>query len=161
MTAPQSPIAPDSSEVAAQLQPVLIDLVALALNGKQAHWHVRGRQFNSVHTQLDSLVAEVRACTDDIAERIVALGVAVDGRAHTVAALTSAFPDGFLADDKVIRLIVEQLDQTIDRARGTIGPLETKDPVSQDLVLQLLRTLEEHRWMFEAQTNGTDGDRQL
>lgn len=153
MTAPQSPIAPDASEVATQLQPVLIDLVALALNGKQAHWHVRGRNFMPVHEQLDSLVTDVRECADDIAERIVALGIAVDGRAHTVSELTGAFPDGFLSDDKVVRLMVEQLDQTIDRARATVGPLETKDPVSQDLTLQLLRTLEKHRWMFEAQTN--------
>jgi starvation-inducible DNA-binding protein len=155
MPAPQSPIAPDSSEVAAQLQPVLIDLVALALSGKQAHWHVRGRLFTPVHEQLDTLVADVRACADEIAERIVALGIAADGRAHTVAELTSAFPHGFLADDKVVMLIVEQLDVAIDRARATIGPLETKDPVSQDLVLQLLRILEKHRWMFEAHTNTT------
>lgn len=153
MTAPRSPIAPDGSEVATQLQPVLIDLVALALNGKQAHWHVRGRNFTPVHERLDTLVTDVRECADDIAERIVALGIAVDGRAHTVAELTTAFPDGFLSDDKVIRLIVEQLDQTIDRARATIGPLETTDPVSQDLVLQLLRILEKHRWMLDAQAN--------
>jgi starvation-inducible DNA-binding protein len=53
---PQSPIAPDSKEVATQLRPVLIDLIALALDGKQAHWHVRGRHFMSLHKQLDALV---------------------------------------------------------------------------------------------------------
>lgn len=155
MTAAQRSTAPDGTEVATQLQPVLIDLVALALNGKQAHWHVHGRQFTSVHEKLDSLVTDVRAYADSVAERIVTLGVAVDGRAHTVADMTNPFPDGFLSDDKAIGLIVEQLDQTIDRARATLGPLESTDLVSQDLVLQLLHALEKHRWMFAAQANTT------
>lgn len=153
MSAPHGPIAVEGRDVATQLQPVLVDLVALALNGKQAHWHVRGRHFTPVHEQLDSLVTDVRTHADELAERIVALGMTADGRAHTVAEATSVFPDGFLADDKVVALIVEQLDSVIDRARKTVGPLDGIDLVSQDLILQLLHTLEKHRWMFQAQTN--------
>jgi starvation-inducible DNA-binding protein len=155
VTAPQSPIGVNGQDVAAHLQPILLDLVALSLNGKQAHWHVRGRHFTPLHEQLDQLVADARRYADEVAERVVALGVAVDGRAQTVAEATRSFPDGFLADDKVIALIIEQLDAVIDRARETVGPLDGIDLVSQDLVLQLLHALEKHRWMFEAQTDAS------
>lgn len=152
MTAPQSPIKVDGKAVAGQLQPILLDLVALALNGKQAHWHVHGRQFLSIHGQLDELVADVRAHTDRIAERIVSLGVPADGRVHTVAEATAVFPEGFLADDKVLALIIEHIDTTIDHAREALGPLDGIDLASQDLVLEALQTLEKHRWMFAATT---------
>jgi starvation-inducible DNA-binding protein len=42
------------------LQPLLTDLTALALHGKQAHWHVTGRDFLPVHEQLDRIVADAR-----------------------------------------------------------------------------------------------------
>lgn len=150
MSAPDSPIKVDGHDVTAQLQPVLVDLIALALNGKQAHWHVYGRQFTSVHERLDVVVADARSYADEVAERIVALGVPVDGRPHAVAESGAEFAEGFLPDDKVVALIVEQLDRVIERARETLGPLESIDQVSQDIVLGLLRTMEKHRWMFAA-----------
>ena len=152
MTDSQSPNRVDGQEVATHLRPLLPHLLALALNGKQAHWHVRGRHFTPVHEQLDTLVADARQYADDVAERVVALGVPVDGRAHTVAEAEPSFPEGFLSDDKVLSLIVEQLDAVIARAREALSPLEGVDLVSQDLVIEILSTLEKHRWMFEAQT---------
>jgi len=53
---------------------MLVDLVDLALSGKQAHWNVQGRQLRSVHLFLDELVASWRAFADQVAERAVALG---------------------------------------------------------------------------------------
>lgn len=151
MTYRQSSRAVDGREVATHLQPVVSLLQALALNGKQAHWHVRGRHFMSVHEQLDAVVADARKYADDLAERVVALGEAVDGRPHTVAEATGVFPEGFLADDKALILMIEQLEAVIERARSGLEPLEEIDLVSQDLLIELLEVLEKHRWMFEAQ----------
>jgi starvation-inducible DNA-binding protein len=150
VTAHHSPTV-NGQQVARHLQPLLLDLIALSLNGKQAHWHVRGRHFTPLHEQLDKLVADARQYSDEVAERVVALGVAVDGRAQTVAEATASVPDGFLADDKVISVIVELLDAVIERARAAVEPLDELDLVSQDLLIQLLHALEKHRWMFQAQ----------
>jgi starvation-inducible DNA-binding protein len=143
-----------ASEVASCLQPVLTDLLALTLNLKQAHWHVRGQHFTPVHELLDTVVADARTYSDDVAERVVALGVAVDGRPESVADKTSLphIADGFLTDDKLVAAVVEQLDAAIESARAALKPLDEADPVSQDIVIELLRELEKHRWMFEAQT---------
>ena len=51
---PESSIDPDvSSGVAQFLAPIVVDLQALAIDGKQAHWHVRGANFQAVHELLD------------------------------------------------------------------------------------------------------------
>ena len=141
-------------DVARCMQPVLVDLIALSLNAKQAHWHVQGHHFMQVHLQLDELVADARRFADEVAERLVALDATVDGRPAAVATTTNLpeFDQGFLADDKVVSAIVDQIDATIGRARAAVEPLDDIDKVSQDVVIELLRALEKHRWMFAAQT---------
>ncbi|GAA2759854.1 DNA starvation/stationary phase protection protein [Actinopolymorpha rutila] len=140
-------------DVAKVLQPVLVDLVGLALNGKQLHWHVRGRYFLPVHERLDAVIDDAREFADTVAERLVALDVLADGRPATVATTTN-LPEvapGFTSDDKVVGAVVDQLDATIARARAAMEALETTDTVSQDIVIEALRALEKHRWMFAAQ----------
>src|SRR3954447_21247662 len=50
------PLDSDDRAVAGELQRMLVDLVDLALIGKQAHWNVEGAHFRSVHLFLDELV---------------------------------------------------------------------------------------------------------
>src|SRR6201992_3911726 len=71
------------------LQLILVDLIELHLQGKQAHWNVVGTNFRDLHLQLDELVDFARAGSDTIAERMRALDVVPDGRSDTVAATTS------------------------------------------------------------------------
>lgn len=85
IAASQSVSNPDVAAGVAQfLSPVVIDLTALVVNGKQAHWHVRGANFIGVHELLDTIVAHAQEWADLAAERIVALGLPVDGRLGTV-----------------------------------------------------------------------------
>ena len=136
-----------------ELQSFLIELTDLALTGKQAHWNLQGPYFLTRHEQLDTLVNDARLWSDEVAERIVAIGTPADGRVATVAEATplTAFPAGFIADDKVVGLIVDRLDVIIERTRERIGALGEVDPVSQDLVIGIQRDLEKYRWMWAAQ----------
>ncbi len=140
-------------QVAGELQALLVDFLALGLNGKQAHWHVRGRHFVPVHEQLDAIVDDAREWADLVAERAVTLGVPVDGRPDTVAETTRVLPfaEWFVGDDKVVRLVAEQLSVVAERARTAIDRLGELDLVSQDLVIEVLRGLEKHLWMLQAQ----------
>ena len=90
MTAPfvvnlHMPIDAEDREVAAELQSMLVELIDLALIGKQVHWNVEGPHFRSLHLELDELVDAWRALGDDVAERAGTLGAAPDGQAATVA----------------------------------------------------------------------------
>ncbi len=129
------------------------DFLALTLNGKQAHWHVRGRHFVPVHEQLDAIVDDAREWADLVAERAVTLGLPVDGRPGTVSETTHVVPfaEGFVEDEKVGRLDADQLSGVAEGARAAIDRLGELDLVSQDLVIEILRAREKHLWMLQAQ----------
>lgn len=138
------------SGVAQILSPVVHDLVALAVNGKQAHWHVRGENFVGVHEFLDVIVAHAQDAADTVAERIVALGLPVDARISTVAARTTTptLTDGFQQSDETVREVVAQLDAVIETVYKAVKGLEELDPVSQDVVIAIAQQLDKDRWFM-------------
>lgn len=152
MTTDDAAIQVSGQDIAEYLQPVLVDLIALTLNAKQAHWHIQGRHFTPIHEQLDELVAESRRLSDEVAERVVTLGAAVDGRPSAVAgsAVTPGH-SGFAAGGDVVTTVVKQLDDVIATARKTLAPLDDVDLVTQDLIIEAVGSLEKHHWMFAAQ----------
>lgn len=135
------------------LQDSLVDLVDLNLVAKQAHWNVVGKQFRSVHQQLDELVTAGRGFADDVAERCAALGVPPDGRAETVAkeSGTPKFDSGWHSDRDVIEFIVQALDKLIHRLRARVDETGKTDQVTQDLLIGITSKLEEAHWMWQAQ----------
>ncbi|MCW2287887.1 starvation-inducible DNA-binding protein [Leucobacter luti] len=138
------------SGVAQYLTPVVHDLIALAVNGKQAHWHVRGANFIGVHEFLDQVVAHAQVASDEVAERIVALGLPVDGRIGTVAARTSTteLSDGFQQSNVTIREMVAQLDATLTTVYAAVKGLDEIDLVSQDIVIAIAQQLDKDRWFL-------------
>jgi starvation-inducible DNA-binding protein len=136
--------------VAQYLSPVVHDLVALAVNGKQAHWHVRGENFVGVHEFLDEVVAHAQDGADEVAERIVALGLPVDARIGTVAARTTTpeLSDGFQQSDVTVREVVAQLDATLETVYAAVKGLDDVDLVSQDIVISLAQQLDKDRWFL-------------
>jgi len=59
-----------SPALAASLQAVLVDLIELHLQSKQAHWNVVGHNFRDLHPQLDEIIDIARDGSDTIAERL-------------------------------------------------------------------------------------------
>ncbi|MFW0793586.1 DNA starvation/stationary phase protection protein [Gordonia sp. CPCC 205515] len=135
------------------LQETLVDLIDLSLIAKQAHWNVVGKQFRSVHLELDVLVTVTREFTDAAAERATAIGVSPDGRAETVAktAHTKGFGEGWTKDGDVVAAVVENLQTVIAGLRERISVTEKTDPVTQDLLIGFASKLEQLHWMWQAQ----------
>ncbi|MFE9744002.1 Dps family protein [Saccharothrix saharensis] len=143
----------DKASVGAVLQATLVDLVDLSLVAKQAHWNVVGKNFRSVHLQLDELVTTARTYTDEVAERAAALGISPDGKAKTVAAGSSVpdFPGGWLKEDQVVTAVVTALGELIGRLRDRIDETDKSDLVTQDLLIEITKNLEQAHWMWQAQ----------
>jgi starvation-inducible DNA-binding protein len=141
------------NKVAGELQPLLFDLIALGLQGKQAHWNVVGPFFKSVHAQLDDIVGDAREWADDVAERIVTIGVPASGQAPNIAQQSSLdpLPEGTIRDKEAISLICDRVAMTATRARRTADSLGDLDLASQDMILEILQGLEKHLWMLRAQ----------
>ena len=139
--------------VARELQATLVDLIDLSLQGKQAHWNVIGKDFRSLHLHLDEMLAEYRAWSDEVAERLVTIGISPDGRASTVAGSTGvpAFPEGLVKDSEVVRLFVERLGKVALSMRERIKAVGDEDPITEDLFIQIGGGLEKQKWMVQAQ----------
>lgn len=134
------------------LQGLLVDLIDVSLQGKQAHWNLRGPMFRDLHLLLDELVEVARDGADKLAERCLALGVAADGRAAIVSrdSRLGAFPEGRIEDQAAVELMVDRLHVVSEAGRSRLGRLGELDVVSQDLVIHVLQDIEKHLWMFEA-----------
>jgi starvation-inducible DNA-binding protein len=136
-----------------QLQAMLVELIDLALIGKHLHWNVTGPLFRPLHEQLDEFVDSWRELSDVVAERAVALGYAADGQSGAVAAVTELKPlaRGPLEDHVVIRELSERLNDVADRARERMDRLGEIDPASEDVLIEVVRALEQQLWMIRVQ----------
>ena len=143
----------DVAAVGQDLQDTLVELTDLHLRAKQAHWNVVGRHFRQLHLQLDEVTEDLRNAADLVAERAVAIGYAPDGRPGTVAKATplAEFPPGQVLDDAVVDLMVDALAHVCGTVRHRVEHTEQLDQATQDLLIEVLQTLEKHHWMFTAQ----------
>ncbi|HEX5858921.1 MAG TPA: DNA starvation/stationary phase protection protein [Microbacterium sp.] len=134
------------------LSPVVLGLQALTINGKQAHWHVRGSNFVGVHELLDTIVAHAGDWADTAAERIVALGLPIDARVQTVAAKAKAteVPAGFTKSDELIRDVISDIDGILVDLKTAIDGLGEVDVTSQDVAIEIMRGLDKDRWFLFA-----------
>ncbi|HEX7307296.1 DNA starvation/stationary phase protection protein [Lentzea sp.] len=149
-----SPLPDDARDaVGAVLQATLVDLVDLSLIGKQAHWNVIGKNFRSVHLQLDELVVLARNAADQVAERAAALGVTPNGTAKTIADSSGVqeIETGWLKEEQVVSSITASLGSLIARMRTRIEETDKHDLVSQDLLIGITQELEQAHWMWQAQ----------
>jgi starvation-inducible DNA-binding protein len=142
-----------SPELAAALQRVLVDLIELHLQGKQAHWNVVGTNFRDLHLQLDELVDAAREASDQIAERLRALDAVPDGRSDTVAATTSIprFPAGEQNTGDVVDLIATRVYATVDTIRSVHDAVDAEDPTTSDLLHEIIDSLEKLAWMIKSE----------
>jgi starvation-inducible DNA-binding protein len=153
MTATAIQPIPDTARLSAAsaMHQLLPELVALALDAKQAHWNVIGPAFHALHTLADELAADTRTWVDRVAERAVALGFPVDARPRTVAAVSGEFPAGWVSDHEAITELIDHIDDVVATARALLADVEHADAVAHDLTVTVLEGLEKYRWMLRAQ----------
>ena len=142
-----------SPELAANLQCVLVDLVELHLQGKQAHWNVIGSNFRDLHLQLDELVDAARDASDTIAERMRALDAVPDGRSDTVAATSTLpqFPDHERNTAEVVDLITTRTYAAIDTLRTVHDAVDAEDPSTADILHAQIDGLEKLAWLIKSE----------
>jgi starvation-inducible DNA-binding protein len=142
-----------SEKLSNNLQSVLVDMIELHVQGKQAHWSVVGKNFRDLHLQLDEIILDAREFSDDVAERMRALDAMPDGRSETVTKTTHLpkFPDGEVDTTETVTLITERLDATVDNIRKVHDEVDEEDPTSADLLHAFIEKLEQYSWMVSAE----------
>ncbi|TDN92069.1 starvation-inducible DNA-binding protein [Microbacterium sp. BK668] len=142
-----------SESLSENLQRVLVDLIELASQGKQAHWNVVGKNFRDTHRQLDEIIEAARGFSDTVAERMRALHALPDGRSDTVSETTTLpeFPQGEIDTSEVVDLITERLEAAIGTCREVHDDVDEEDPTSADILHAILESLEQFAWMVSAE----------
>jgi starvation-inducible DNA-binding protein len=142
-----------SETLSENLQKVLVDLIELSLQGKQAHWNVVGRNFRDTHLQLDEIIEAARDFADTVAERMRSLHSLPDGRSDVVAQTTTLpeFPQGEIATEEIVDLMTERLDDVAATCRDVHDAVDEEDPTSADILHAVLERVEQLSWMVSAE----------
>lgn len=143
----------DRKVIRDELQRTLVQLINLSLIGKQFHWSVVGPGSRTAHLYLDELVDSWRGLADVVAERAAALGVAVDGQALTVAGSSwfGPVPVGPVEARIAVWEMTRRVAEVAEEVRFRLGPVGEVDLVSQDVLLDVVRTLEKQQWLLRVQ----------
>ena len=120
-----------SPQFVADLQRVLVDLIELHLQGKQAHWNVVGTNFRDLHLQLDELVDAAREASDTVAERLRAVDAVPDGRSDTAWTVRAV--------------------STAARGEHELDAVDVEDPTTTDLLLEIIDSLEKLAWLIKSE----------
>ncbi len=141
------------SSLTHNLQEVLVDLVELHLQGKQAHWNLIGTNFRDLHLQLDEIVDIAREASDTIAERMRALDAVPDGRSDTVAASTTlpAFPPDEQNTTETVDLVTNRIYATVSTIRRVHDAVDAVDPSTSYLLHEIIDSLEKQAWMIKSE----------
>lgn len=142
------------------LQERLVALLDLQLTLKHIHWNVVGPQFIAVHEMIDDGVDQVREMSDEVAERIAALGgTPVGTPGHVVSSRTW---DEYELGKALTQDHLKKLDRVLagvsSSHRSAVGALDDLDLVTQDLLIGQLHKLEQFQWFVRAHLEDSSGN---
>ena len=144
--------AKDRSEIAEGLSRVLADTYTLYLKTHNYHWNVTGPHFRTLHLMFEEQYRELWAATDEIAERIRALGAFAPGTYAEYGKLTSLQEDnGVPSAEQMVKNLVKGHEQVVKTARDLFKEAsEANDEVTADLMVQRMQASEKTAWMLRS-----------
>lgn len=137
----------------ALLNQQLADTFDLQGQIKQAHWNVKGPQFQQLHELFENLADQVSDYVDLIAERATQLGGTALGTVR-MAAEASRLPEYPLDPGgslQHIEALAERFAAVAASTRSAIKTAEKEDDaVTVDLLTEVCRGLDKSLWMLES-----------
>lgn len=135
---------------------VVADCYAILGQTHLCHWNVRGPGFFTLHNAFEVQYTELFAATDEIAERIRALGALAPGGLASLAKLSgiSELEEDASAERMVVHLIEanEKLLADLRTARDVSAKYE--DPETEDLMISRVQHHEKTIWMLKSYLSG-------
>jgi len=139
-------------EIAEALGRLEADTFTLYLKTHYYHWNVTGPRFRELHLTFEEQYRDLWEATDEIAERIRALGFWAPGTLAEFARLTSV-PDeeAIPGAEAMIEKLVEGHEAVLATAREVLGLAEpAADDATVDLVTGRIASHEKMAWMLSA-----------
>lgn len=138
----------------------LVALIDLALTLKHIHWNVVGPAFIGVHEMLDPQHAAVQGMVDALAERIATLGGSPQGTpGHVVEGRAWAdYSLGRATTTDHLKELDSVYGGVITSHRDAERKMVDLDPVTDDILVGQIATLEMFHWFVRAHLENPAGD---
>ena len=139
--------------VADTLGKLLADTYVLYVKTQNFHWNVTGPRFPYLHTLFQQQYEELSAATDEVAERIRALGHHAPGTMAEFLKLASVRePAAGLDTDAMVGALLADHETILREARAAQRQIqEAGDEESSDLVIGRLAAHGKAAWMLRVQ----------
>ncbi|MFN0204989.1 MAG: Dps family protein [Planctomycetota bacterium] len=140
--------------VAFDLNLQLAHLLDLAASAKQAHWNIHGPNFDGLHLLFDTIATDAYAFTDLVAERLLALRSLAKGTIQDAAEQSTfePFPNDESGWTPLTSALHERVMGCSNRLRASLDTVAA-EPVTQDMYISMITSLEKHAWMLAAHLN--------
>ena len=142
----------DRLHIADGLKKVLADSYTLYLQTHNFHWNVSGPQFRELHLMFEEHYTELAVAVDDIAERILTLGVAAPGTYNAFAKLSSIDEvDGVPEASEMVSILTRSHEQVVRTCREALkSAQDANDESSAALISDRMRIHEKTAWMLRS-----------
>lgn len=142
----------DNKAIVDGLNKVLADTFVLYFKTHSFHWNVEGPQFAALHAMFMEQYTEMWNATDEIAERIRALGAYAPDSVAAILKRAALQETGQTPDWKAMLTMLANDNEAIT---GTLKPLleaaqEAGDEVTADIMIKRLTVHEKNAWMLRA-----------
>lgn len=142
----------DRLNIAEGLKRVLADSYTLYLQTHNFHWNVSGPQFRELHLMFEEHYTELAVAVDDIAERILTLGVAAPGTYNALAGLSSIKEiEGVPEAGQMVSILTKSHEQVVKTCREVLAAAQkANDESSAALISDRMRIHEKTAWMLRS-----------
>lgn len=139
-------------KIADGLAHLLADSYTLYLKTHNFHWNVVGPMFQALHILFENQYTELALASDEIAERIRALGFPAPGSYQQFAKLTIIKEEtGVPPAKQMIQQLVEGQELVAKTARSLFKPAEeANDQATLDLLTRRVEAHEKNAWMLRS-----------
>src|SRR5262245_26782774 len=147
------------SKVVGVLGDRLADATDLMLQGKQAHWNVKGPSFIALHELFDKVVESAEEWVDLTAGRIVQLGGQAEGTVQATAARTSLpqYPLSIVSGKDHVEALSNALAAYGKKVRSAIDKCDKLgDKDAADIFTEISRDVDKYLWFVEAHNQRAD-----
>ena len=146
------------SNIVELLNATLATTLDLKTQVKQAHWNVKGMDFNQLHLLFDEMATELEEYIDLVAERVTALGGLAVGTARAAAAdsILPEFPFDILDGKDYVTALADRYAPYAQHLRVAIDKAaELGDADTADLYTEISRAIDKRLWFLEAHLQGS------
>ncbi len=139
-------------KVAEALTKLLADTYALYFKTHSYHWNVEAPTFFALHSMFEGQYSALHDATDELAERIRALGQKAPASYAALAAVASVTEDANVPDWKTMVANLVRGHETVIKSARAVHAAATKagDEVTADLMVERLAFSEKTAWMLRA-----------